>query len=205
MLATDILRGEHRVIEQVLDCLVRLADDCAAKGKLDGATARQIIDFFATFGDECHHRKEEEQLFPVLESKGFPRTFGPTTLLRSEHDLGRRFLLALSGAVDGASRGEPDDVQRFAGHALAYARMLREHIKKEDQRLFPMTNETLSDEEQHALLQAFDEVEHHGLPAGTHEKYLRLAEDLAGRFGVSHGVTASLVAPACCCASAAKC
>jgi hemerythrin-like domain-containing protein len=195
MLATDILRGEHRVIEQVLDCLVKLAEDCAAKRKLDGAAARQIIDFFQTFAGECHHRKEEERLFRLLESKGRPRRFGPTTLLRKEHDLGRRFLLVLTGAVDGACRGEPDDVQRFVGHALAYARMMRELIKKEDQRLFPMMNETLSDEEQRALLDAFEEVEHHELLTGTHEKCLRLADALADRMGVEHVVTAAVVAP----------
>jgi hypothetical protein len=36
MLPTDILKDEHRVIEQVLTCLERIADDCAAQRILDG-------------------------------------------------------------------------------------------------------------------------------------------------------------------------
>jgi hemerythrin-like domain-containing protein len=205
MLATDILRKEHRVIEQVLGCLEALADDCAAKGKLDAVTARQIIDFFQTFADKCHHLKEETRLFPMLESKGFPRTFGPTSLLRSEHDLGRRFLQSMSASVDGAATGEPDAMQRFASHALAYARFLRAHIDKEDRRLFPMANEALTDEDQRALLVAFEEAENTPMHAGTHEQYLRIADELAERFGVSRAATMSPVVHTCCGHAAVQC
>jgi hemerythrin-like domain-containing protein len=198
MLATDVLRQEHRVIEKVLDCLVKLADACVADRKLDGRSARQIIDFLETFADECHHFKEENQLFPMMESRGFPRVFFPTTVLRSEHDLARRFLLVMSSSVEGAAAGNADDVQRFAGHAQAYARMMREHIRKEDQRLFPLANETLSDEDQSALLTGFEEAESKERTAGTHEKYVHLADELATRWGVPQGETAPCTPSACC-------
>jgi hemerythrin-like domain-containing protein len=196
MLATDVLRGEHRVIEQVVGCLEKLAKLCATQGKLDRDSARQIIDFFQTFADRCHHHKEEAHLFPLLEAKGFPPSSGPTSMMRAEHDPGRRLLKSLVGAMDAAAAGEPDAVQRFVGNALAYARLLRDHIAKEEQRLFPMANEALTDTDQETLLSAFDDMENQEMHVETHAKYLRLADELAKLFGVPRGAPSS--AGSCC-------
>ena len=72
MKPTEILSGEHRIIEQVLDCLEKMAQNCAAGGRLDKPSAEQALDFFRNFADRCHHGKEETHLFPAMEAKGFP-------------------------------------------------------------------------------------------------------------------------------------
>jgi hemerythrin-like domain-containing protein len=72
MRPTEILSSEHRVIEQVLDCLERIADNCSAQGSLNRESAEAAIDFFRTFADRCHHGKEETYLFPAMEACGFP-------------------------------------------------------------------------------------------------------------------------------------
>ena len=89
MKPTEILSGEHRVIEQVLTCLERIAEQCAAEGRLDRTSAEQALEFFRNFADRCHHGKEEVHLFPALEAKGFPRDGGPTGVMLHEHDQGR--------------------------------------------------------------------------------------------------------------------
>jgi hemerythrin-like domain-containing protein len=202
MLATDVLRGEHRVIEQVVACLEKLADSCKVQGKLDRTSARQAIDFFQTFADRCHHHKEEAHLFPLLEARGFPPSSGPTSVMRAEHDLGRRLLRDVVNAIDAAAAGEPDAAQRFVGNALAYAHLLREHIAKEDQRLFPMTDEALTGTDQEALMAAFDNVENQEMHAETHAKYLELADDLAKRLGVPRSTSAATTS--CCHHAAAR-
>lgn len=70
MRITEILTEEHRVIEQVLECLEAMASEAEAAGRLDGAAARQAVDFFQNFADRCHHGKEESHLFPMLERQG---------------------------------------------------------------------------------------------------------------------------------------
>jgi len=55
MYATDAFRSEHRVIEQVLGRLEKIAEQCALDGSLDIHSARQAIDFFQNFADRCHH------------------------------------------------------------------------------------------------------------------------------------------------------
>ena len=196
MLATEILRGEHRVIEQVVGCLEKLAHQCITEGKLDQQSAHQALDFFQTFADRCHHVKEEAHLFPLLEAKGFPSDCGPTSVMRAEHDQGRRFMQSLADAVDGAAAGKAEAVQQFASNAQAYARLLRDHIAKEDQRLFPMTDQALTGADQEALVAAFESVEDQQAHAETHAKYLRLADELAKRLGVPRSAPAA--ASVCC-------
>jgi hemerythrin-like domain-containing protein len=176
--------GEHRVIEQVLGCLEALAGQAVEDGKLDGTSARQALDFFRNFADGCHHGKEERHLFPLLESRGFPREGGPTGVMLHEHEEGRLHVRAMEEAIESAAAGDREAVFRFSDHARSYARLLREHIFKEDNRLFPMANDAFGGGDQDALLASFGKVEHQEMGEGTHEKYLRLADELAERFHV---------------------
>jgi hemerythrin-like domain-containing protein len=186
VLPTEILNNEHRVIEQVLNCLEKIAERCAADGRLNRPDAEQALDFFRTFADQCHHHKEEDHLFRVLEAKGYSRRNGPTGVMLGEHELGRLHLRAMATAAARAEAGDPAAVDDFLVHAVSYVRLLREHIRKEDDCLFPMADRTLTAREQSDLLAAFDHVEADELRAGTHERYLRLADDLADRYGVPH-------------------
>ena len=101
MRSTDILQNEHRVIEQVLGCLEKMAAQ-AVEGKLDEPSAREALDFFQTFADGCHHHKEEDHLFPLMEAKGFPRHGGPTGVMLHEHEEGRRHVKAMRSALAGS-------------------------------------------------------------------------------------------------------
>jgi hemerythrin-like domain-containing protein len=187
MKVTDILMDEHRVIEQVLNCLEKLADRCEAGEKLDSTSAREALAFFRNFADRCHHGKEEGHLFPLLEARGLPRAGGPTGVMLHEHEEGRRLIAAMSQAV------EKDAPREFAGHARAYVRLLREHIRKEDHCLFPMAAGILSDTDAELLAQRFEHVEHAEMGEGTHEHYLQLANVLADRLAVPR----AQVTPAC--------
>lgn len=187
MRATKVLMEEHRVIEQVLSCLEKLAERCDAGEDLDTDSAREALDFFRHFADRCHHGKEEGHLFPLLEARGLVRDGGPTGVMLHEHDEGRRLLAAMAAAVErNASR-------ELARHARAYVELLREHIRKEDHCLFPMAAEMLSEVEAESLARSFDRVENSDMEEGAHEHYLSVANDLADRLGVAR----ARVAPSC--------
>src|SRR5271166_4514533 len=98
MKPTEILSGEHRIIEQVLDCLETMAQKSTTHGHLDEISARQAIDFFRNFADRCHHGKEETHLFPAMEAKGFPHQGGPTGVMLSEHEQGRAHIRGMAEA-----------------------------------------------------------------------------------------------------------
>ncbi|MGI6454191.1 MAG: hemerythrin domain-containing protein [bacterium] len=184
MKPTEILENEHRVIEQVLACLIRINDEAQEKGKLNAESARQAIEFFQTFADQCHHGKEEVHLFPMMESKGYPRYGGPTGVMFHEHEQGRSFIRAMSEAIDAAAQGDAVALAKFGTNATSYVNMLSEHIRKEDHCLFTMANNAMSDEDQQKLMELFDHVEHEEMGHGTHEKYLGIANHLADKYGV---------------------
>ena len=197
MKPTEILSGEHRIIEQVLDCLEKIAQNCEAEGRLDKTSAEQALDFFRNFADRCHHGKEENHLFPAMEAKGFPRQGGPTGVMLSEHEQGRAYIRGMADAIDRAAAGKSEPIAQFVNNAQGYVGLLREHIEKEDHCLFTMANQTLTEDDQQRLLAAFENVEDEHMGLGTHEKFLNLADELADRLGVTRAVGISSRACGC--------
>jgi hemerythrin-like domain-containing protein len=176
---TGILMSEHRVIEKALACLERMADGFEAAGALNAEVAGDALEFLRTFADRCHHGKEEANLFPAMESKGLPVEVGPTAVMREEHRAGRGHVRDMGDAL---ARGS---VPGFVGAARAYVELLREHIQKEDQVLFPMADKMLAPPEQDALLAAFERVEDRDIGPGVHERMLGIADRLCARYGVT--------------------
>lgn len=198
MRPTEILMQEHRVIEQVLNCLERMAQQCADRRDLDTESASLAIDFFQNFADRCHHGKEEDCLFPLLEQKGFSREQGPTGVMLDEHETGRQHVRGMAVAVSTVTAGDSSAISDFVSHARAFIQLLREHILKEDQCLFQMTDQALNDQDQLQLLESFAHVEHDDLGPGTHEKYLDIAAKLAKRYGAECRVSGSSTGGGCC-------
>ncbi len=184
MRPTEILMQEHRVIEQVLNCLEIIAQRAEADSKLDTDSANQAIDFLRNFADRCHHSKEEDCLFPMLEKKGFSPDEGPTDVMRQEHEAGRQYICGMAEATAAVATGDSQAIGAFASNARAYVLLLREHIQKEDHCLFQMADQALSEQEQQQVLDSFAHVEHDDMGPETHQKYLGIASNLAKRFGV---------------------
>lgn len=189
MKPTDILMDEHRVIEQVLNSLEQMTDRAAISGRLEEESAREAIEFFRMYADQCHHGKEEAQLFPLMEARGFSGGCGPVAVMLREHELGRLYVSGMEAVIERASQGDADALQWFIQHGQSYIRLLREHIQKEDHCLFPSANRALNEQDQQRLLAAFEKVEAEEMGEGTHEKYLTLANRLADHFGVPRAAT----------------
>jgi len=199
MKPTEILSHEHRIIEQVLACLERMMQKSASEGRLDPQPARDAVAFFRNFADRCHHGKEEAHLFPAMEAKGFSPDCGPTSVMRREHELGRMHVRQMASAIDAAAAGDAEALRRFVENAQGYVELLREHIQKEDHCLFAMANQALSEGDQRRLSAAFEKVEAEEMGAGTHETYVKIADDLAEQYGVPRTGTAAAAHEACGC------
>jgi hemerythrin-like domain-containing protein len=129
-----------------------------------------LIEFFQLFADRCHHGKEEDLLFPLLEKKGMPRAGGPLAVMLHEHTLGRSFVRQMAQAAQDFAAGVSGAGRRWAEAAREYGGVLRAHIQKENDILFVMAERMLSEEEQAGLSEAFEQVEVEKMGAGTHER-----------------------------------
>ena len=185
MSTTQILQDEHRIIERVLDCLERLAERGRAEGRLDVGPARDAIEFFRGFADRNHHGKEESHLFPMMEQRGFSPDAGPTAVMRREHEQGRQLVGAMADALDSASAGEAVGVEAFLGAAHDFINLLRQHIHKENQILFPMAEQALTAADKEKLLEAFARVNSEEIGEAERQRLMQIAASLTERCGVA--------------------
>lgn len=176
MYATDQLRDEHESIQVVLSVLERLSEDLQSKRTINLDHAAGILDFLRTFADRCHHGKEEDLLFPTLAARGVPVKNGPIGVMLSEHAQGRAYIRAMGEALKRERAGE-NGTRDFVANALGYISLLRAHIIKENQVLFPMAERRLTAAEHSHLAIEFERIEKERVGAGVHEKYHALIND----------------------------
>jgi hemerythrin-like domain-containing protein len=193
MQPTAVLSSEHRVIEQLLDCLEQVAAEVGQRKPLDVVDARDCVEFLRTFADKCHHGKEEDVLFTTLRARGMPTHVGPVAVMLGEHEEGRALVRRMAAAL------QAPDAAAFAEAAEVFISLLRDHIAKEDGVLFPMAESVLRPEDRVAVLQQFEVRERDHMGAGTHEAMLAIAERLAGKYGVKRASERTAPAFGGCC------
>jgi len=178
MKATELLMSEHRVIERVIVTLETAAARLQSGQEVRPGFFMDAADFIKGFADGCHHRKEEGVLFKAMQANGMPAGQGPIAVMLSEHEQGRRFTQQMRAAAQRLQAGDASARQSLVQSALGYAALLRQHIQKEDQVLFPMAGRIIPVEKQEQVVEDFEKVEHEETGEGVHEKYLALAEAL---------------------------
>jgi hemerythrin-like domain-containing protein len=180
--ATAILRKEHDAILKMLEATEEAARRIAAGGTVKVESLEGLLEFFRLFADKCHHGKEEDLLFPLLESRGMPRFGGPTGVMLHEHEQGRALIQRMAEATEASKRGEKAEAA-WAEAARGYTELLRQHIHKENNILFVLAENMLSAEEQKQLAAEFDRVEIEKMGAGTHERLHASMDKLIAELG----------------------
>ena len=176
MKSIDLLMHEHRLIDRGLAVLAKVAERLHHNEPVPADKVTALLDFFRVFADQCHHCKEEGLLFPELEARNIPREGGPIGVMLSEHDKGRqlqRSMRELASRLD-----HPDSRAQFIAAAQQFLTLLREHIWKEDNVLFRMAAQVLTDGEDQLLVQRFQQHETEQVGAGVHERHEHLIHDL---------------------------
>jgi hemerythrin-like domain-containing protein len=175
MKATDILMQEHRLIERVLDALEAAAGHVAQHHAVRPGFFLDTADFIAGFADGCHHHKEEDVLFGALSG---PETEGAVEMMLDEHRQGRSLTKGMREAARRLEAGDETARSPLVTNARQYVALLRDHIEKEDEMLFPMADELLSAEEQSQLIRGIERIEREEASAGAPERFRALAERL---------------------------
>lgn len=176
---TETLKHEHKIVLLVLTGAEREARSIQTGGQVHIDEVEQMVDFFKNFVDRCHHAKEERHLFPAMNAKGMPLEAGPLAVMLHEHDLGRAAVRAIAGALERLKGSRTGANGELAETLLGYVELLRNHIAKEDNVLFPLADRMLSAQEQGDLAVLFEKVEEEEIGAGVHERYHELAHRLS--------------------------
>jgi hemerythrin-like domain-containing protein len=146
------LMVEHRLTDRMLELIKEQILTLRSGAAADIRFAGQVIDFFRTYVDLCHHGKEEDILFKVLAGKKMSSAH--TRImdeLIQEHRTARTIVAELGRAKDLHSGGG----DRSSGIMTIYEKMVEiypPHIEKEDHHFFFPCLEYLSAGEQDRML-----------------------------------------------------
>lgn len=176
--AIQDLLNEHEAIHAALQILSRMSASAGDELRVDAQDMGDFIGFLREFADKCHHGKEEGFLFPALMQAGVPEQGGPIGVLLAEHAQGRQLIARMA---DGLSGG---NVMQLVAAAQQYILLLRAHIQKENQVLFPLAERVLTPAQLAALNEGFEAHEEKVIGAGRHEQLHALLEALAAKYAV---------------------
>lgn len=154
-----ILMDEHKIILQNLEELREIVGQVdAAKELADIQDQRARLKAIShlLLDTESHHQREEEVLFPRLEKCGVT---GPPQIMRLEHEELRPKKRRLAELVEQTGNMSFTEFAKELSKVGSYiADVLRDHIYKEDNILYPTALQTLEPEEWSRVLEEFDGI-----------------------------------------------
>lgn len=181
MRPTEGLMEDHQVILRMCKVISSMANRIEDGDEVDPEDMKKVVAFIRNFADSCHHGKEEELLYPRAGERGVPIDGGPIQVMLIEHDQGRESTRGMAEAANRVTDGDTEAALVFAGNARSYAELLVPHIDKEDNILYPMCDEVLSDIDQQDLEVKFEQVEKEKM-GDQHHEYERMVEELENRY-----------------------
>ena len=173
--ATDNLIDDHTIIQEVMDLMERIT---SVKDP-DVEHLEFVVTFIREFADGFHHAKEEGLLFPKLVDKGIPKEFGPIGMMLREHEEGRNFVKGMADNVELYKSGNKEAIKAVYQNMTGYVRLLRDHISKENNVLFRMADQVLSEDEQSILLNQFALAQSVNIGQDKIDKYLPHVKELS--------------------------
>jgi len=178
MKSLDELRDEHDGIKLMLNILQSITQQAERSEKVDTNHVAQIMEFITVFVDKCHHGKEEELLFPSLVEMGVMNENGPVGVMLSEHEEGRKYVREMLVTLNQYKNGDKEALEVFCSNAHQYIDMLRAHIEKENNVLYPMGEKLLSEKKDEELIEGFELIERERVGEGKHEQFHKMLHTL---------------------------
>ena len=147
--ATKNLEDDHVHILKLIDVMEHITHT----ENPDVNHLEKIVYIIRNFADGLHHAKEENLFFPLLAEKGFSPTQGPVAVMLHEHVLGRNFVKGMADNITLFKSGNKAALSEIFRNMNGYSEFLRNHISKENNILFRMADNALSESDQNNLLE----------------------------------------------------
>jgi len=153
------LRHDHRVIQQVVAGMSAVADLLDSGKQVDPSVLSDLVQFLRVCADQCHHEKEEQHLFPLLEAKANVSTRRELESLEREHRSAKQLVAQLAKVAEVYVHNPTAVRYRVIDLLQQLVELYPAHIWKEDFLLFPLARQNLSPAEQQDLEEKFESVE----------------------------------------------
>ena len=156
--ALEMLVAEHSAIEREIDVLLEIATEFERRAPVPLDAVDAILDFFQQVADGVHHKKEEQELFPLLGERR--QTADPSVIrtLLDQHAAGRSHVQQMRDALGRLRHGDRGGAADFTVMARAYAALLQHHVQLENEYLYPIARRVLTSEDDARLCAAFSGI-----------------------------------------------
>lgn len=145
--ALTTIHWEHHSIESVLHALGYFVDQMwAGKRAPDTKVFRAMLQYIDLFAEHLHHPKEDRHLFRRVRLRTH-RADDLLDLLEADHRSGAEKIRLLEQAFLRYEEGGPAYFYAFAMAFRDYARFYRAHMHCEEEMLFPVAEEVLTDDD----------------------------------------------------------
>ena len=150
---SKILSKEHENILKVVDVLEFEIEKLKNKS-IDIEYFKKVIDFIRNYADKFHHAKEEDILFKEFNkcAEEGNTHCNPVEQMLFEHEEGRKNVKLMAEGVN------EKDKDKLTTGAINYIQLIRDHIFKEDNILYPMADEVLNDKTKKNMLEKFKKI-----------------------------------------------
>ncbi len=175
----ELLTADHETTERVLDAVGRAFE---APGGPSKALIGEAVEYFVSYVDGCHNKKEEDHLFPLIERLGIPRRGGPLGVMLQEHEESKTLVTRFASLGRAYTAGDDSVLRDLKATFESYANLLKNHYWKENDILYPMARRVMSQADEQVVVAGIEKVEA-SLGPGTRGRYYGLANRLiaAGR------------------------
>lgn len=154
---TDILIKEHDVIIRVLNVFEEEALNIKKNNIIQKEYILSMLDFFRDFADKLHHAKEEVHLFEMLITKGMERKDSPVESMFMEHEKGREHVRKIREFL--LTENPSEISEKLNKEMNAFVNLLRDHIDKENNMIFIMADNFITQDDDTALAEIYTKIE----------------------------------------------
>jgi hemerythrin-like domain-containing protein len=178
--ATKNLEDDHVHILRLIDVMEQITHSADP----DVTHLQEIVRIIKNFADGLHHAKEETIFFPYLAERGFSLNQGPVAVMLQEHVQGRNFVRGIEESINAYIKGDKNSIGEIYMYMNLYAELLRNHISKENNILFRMADNALTETDQTNLLEKFAEAETRFVSGSASAEYHDRINDLVSFYKV---------------------
>ena len=156
-IAIQIITDEHLAIGAVLFSLRYLVRRLRDTGDPpDFALLHAMLDYIVEYPERWHHPKESQFLFRALLQRN-PQAAEIIIELEKEHADGGVLIEDLKRRLTAFEAGDRDGLPLFSAAVEDYARFQWEHIRKEEDVLMPLAEQSLNADDWRSIARAFQE------------------------------------------------
>ena len=142
-----ILVDEHAFIKQLISQIPALIKEFEENPENRSEMAKKSVEFICSYADKFHHAKEEDILF-----KYFDKNLDILKVILEDHETGRGHVRKIMEGL------EKQDNTLISENLQNYKDLLTEHIKKEDEILYPWLDRNLTTNQIGELFSKFQDV-----------------------------------------------